>query len=152
MGQIHSIKRPSAWQNMEQISSRPKDGKNKAKSKTVDEELVPQVDRDMKEKREDGAVRIVLISDTHNKHKMLELPEGDILIQAGDFTNNGTKDEFNAWLASLDFQHKITHLALNVCRLAFHLCCPHFLLIKRRNSKIQRLVSLQTFGLQHAAA
>ena len=110
MGQIHSIKRPSAWQNMEQISSRPKRGKNKAKSKTVDEELVPQVDRDMKEKREDGAMRIVLISDTHNKHKMLELPEGDILIHAGDFTNDGTEQEireFDAWLASLDYQHKI---------------------------------------------
>ena len=45
----------------------------------------------VKEKREDGVIRIVLISDTHNKHKMLELPEGDILIHAGDFTNDGTE-------------------------------------------------------------
>ena len=55
-------------------------------------------------------VRIVLISDTHNRHRMLELPKGDILIHAGDFTNNGTEEEireFDAWLASLDYQHKI---------------------------------------------
>ena len=79
-----------------------------------------------------------------NRHRMLELPEEDILIQAGDFTNNGTKDEVDSWLASLEFQHKITHLAQNVCRLAFHLCL-HFLQIKRQNSKIQRLCVSSNF-------
>ena len=69
-----------------------------------------RVDIKLKEKRDDGTVRIVLISDTHNRHKMLEMPEGDILIHAGDFTNNGTEQEigeFDGWLASLDYQHKI---------------------------------------------
>ena len=92
------------------VPSPPKDGNNKVESKSVEEELVARVDVKLKEKRDDGTVRIVLISDTHNRHKMLEMPEGDILIHAGDFTNNGTEQEigeFDGWLASLDYQHKI---------------------------------------------
>ena len=60
--------------------------------------------------RVEGAVRLVLISDTHNKHRQLELPEGDVLIHAGDFTNRGTREEiqeFDAWLGELQFQHKV---------------------------------------------
>ena len=64
----------------------------------------------MRSKREEGVVRLVLVSDTHTKHKMLDLPKGDVLIHAGDCTNNGTRKEiaeFDAWLATLDFKHKI---------------------------------------------
>lgn len=55
--------------------------------------------------------RIVCISDTHNQHNKLKLPKGDILIHAGD-QSAGTGDlgqvvDFNAWMGSLDFQHKI---------------------------------------------
>ena len=78
-------------QKATRVSSHPKDGRKnrKEESKVVDEEWVVPVEINVK--REDGVVRIVLISDTHNKHKMLELPEGDILIHAGDFTNDGTE-------------------------------------------------------------
>lgn len=31
-------------------------------------------------------MKIVCISDTHEKHKQLDLPDGDVLIHAGDFT------------------------------------------------------------------
>jgi predicted phosphodiesterase len=31
-------------------------------------------------------MRIVLISDTHGLHRQLEVPPGDLLIHAGDFT------------------------------------------------------------------
>lgn len=34
-------------------------------------------------------VRIVAISDTHNHHRSLVIPDGDILIHAGDFTVHG---------------------------------------------------------------
>ena len=91
---------------MEQISS----PQNKAERNPVKEEMVARVDIKVKEKRDEGAVRIVLISDTHNRHEMLEMPEGDILIHAGDFTNNGTEQEigeFDGWLASLNYEHKI---------------------------------------------
>ena len=84
-----------------------RDGKKK-ESASVDEQ-VERIEITVKEKRED-AIRIVLISDTHNRHRALQMPEGDILIHAGDFTNNGTEKEikdFDTWLASLDYQHKI---------------------------------------------
>ena len=37
----------------------------------------------------DGAVRVVVISDTHTSHRQLVLPDGDILIHCGDFTFYG---------------------------------------------------------------
>ena len=40
-------------------------------------------------------MRFVIISDTHQQHKHLEIPAsgGDVLIHCGDFTNKGTQDE-----------------------------------------------------------
>lgn len=46
-------------------------------------------------------VRFVVISDTHNKHDDLVLPDGDVLLHCGDFTVGGTRKElesFNNWL------------------------------------------------------
>ncbi|KAK4177087.1 Metallo-dependent phosphatase-like protein [Triangularia setosa] len=53
-------------------------------------------------------VQIVCVSDTHN-HRPL-LPPGDILIHAGDLTENGSFDEVQAglhWLSSQPHPHKI---------------------------------------------
>lgn len=55
-------------------------------------------------------VRIVMVSDTHNQHNDLEMPPGDVLIHAGDFTSYGNKDHaisFNEWLGEQTYQHKI---------------------------------------------
>lgn len=58
-------------------------------------------------------MRIVAISDTHDCHQHYNsesLPAGDILIHGGDMTRSGTLEEveaFNAWLGTLDFQHKL---------------------------------------------
>lgn len=55
-------------------------------------------------------LRIVAISDTHNMHDMVMVPDGDILIHAGDFTNQGTPEEierFNAFLAELPHRYKV---------------------------------------------
>lgn len=41
--------------------------------------------------------RIVCISDTHSRHHF-ELPQGDILVHAGDFTLSGTKKEVEDFL------------------------------------------------------
>jgi predicted phosphodiesterase len=89
--------------------------------------------------REDTTVRIVCISDTHGSHRDIQLPPGDILIHAGDFTLYGKKDtvvkkgrpipsskpfaqwestqdtiygadDFNAWLGEQAFEHKIVVL------------------------------------------
>ena len=54
--------------------------------------------------------RIVCISDTHNFHHDVDVPDGDILIHAGDFTLSvslGEVVEFNEWLGTLDHPYKI---------------------------------------------
>jgi Icc-related predicted phosphoesterase len=55
-------------------------------------------------------MKIVLISDTHNKHDEIILPEGDMIIHAGDVSGSGTFTEiltFQQWFSRLDFKHKI---------------------------------------------
>ncbi|KAF2433209.1 Metallo-dependent phosphatase [Tothia fuscella] len=52
--------------------------------------------------------RIVCVSDTHNQTP--SLPKGDVLIHAGDLTNQGTLSEMKktvAWLEKADFEVKI---------------------------------------------
>lgn len=54
--------------------------------------------------------KIVFISDTHNYHDEVKLPEGDILIHSGDFSGRGHPAEvfnFFSWLSiqSLKFKH-----------------------------------------------
>lgn len=55
------------------------------------------------------ALRLVCIGDTHGRHRKLELPSGDILIHSGDFDGRSVEeiDDFNAWLGSLPFRHKL---------------------------------------------
>ena len=57
-----------------------------------------------------GCTRFVCISDTHCKTDNLVIPEGDILIHAGDFSQKGLPQEvikFNEFLGSLPHKHKI---------------------------------------------
>lgn len=52
--------------------------------------------------------RIVCISDTHNQTP--KLPRGDVLIHAGDLTNQGSYSELKkavAWIEKQDFEAKI---------------------------------------------
>lgn len=55
-------------------------------------------------------MRIVCISDTHNCNELIEVPDGDILIHAGDSLINGTAQELEAfitWYSSLPHKHKV---------------------------------------------
>tara|TARA_R100001369_G_scaffold92902_1_gene141183 strand:+ start:102 stop:728 length:627 start_codon:yes stop_codon:yes gene_type:complete len=55
-------------------------------------------------------MKIICISDTHNKHEGLILPEADCIIHAGDFTDAGTKQEthsFLKWYSALPYKYKI---------------------------------------------
>jgi predicted phosphohydrolase len=55
-----------------------------------------------------STVRIVCLSDTHLTQP--EVPDGDLLLHAGDATYNGRPDEierFNAWFAGLPHRRKI---------------------------------------------
>lgn len=54
---------------------------------------------------------LVLISDTHELHRDLAVPDGDVLIHTGDFTMFGKSErairDFNAWLGELPHRRKI---------------------------------------------
>ena len=75
-------------------------------------------------------VRFVCISDTHSQVEQAEdpifsVPDGDILIHAGDMTQWGEiprVKEFNEWVGTLPHKHKVRFLsnysrALWFCRL-----------------------------------
>lgn len=54
--------------------------------------------------------RIIAISDTHNRHDKLTIPEGDILLHAGDISQKGSEREvldFINWFAAQPHPHKI---------------------------------------------
>lgn len=55
-------------------------------------------------------MRVVAISDTHGLHDYVKVPDGDLLIHAGDCTGHGTLAEiraFNHWLGKLPHKHKV---------------------------------------------
>ena len=55
-------------------------------------------------------MRLVCISDTHSAHRAISLPEGDVLIHAGDATGRGGLDEvasFLFWFSAQPHSHKI---------------------------------------------
>jgi len=58
-------------------------------------------------------MKIVMTSDTHEKHRQLVVPDGDIFIHSGDFSEGSDKNtvksvqDFNAWLGELPHKHKI---------------------------------------------
>lgn len=57
------------------------------------------------------SLRLVIISDTHAKHhKIPHIPDGDVLIHAGDITRYGELDtitDFNDFLGTLPHPHKL---------------------------------------------
>jgi len=56
-------------------------------------------------------MKICIISDTHGKHKQLELPDADMIIHCGDSTTMGKEHEihkFMKWYSKLDqYKYKI---------------------------------------------
>jgi predicted phosphodiesterase len=57
-------------------------------------------------------MRLVLLSDIDGQHdKIRDIPEGDILVHAGDFMNSGTDlleiTSFNYWLGQQPFRHRV---------------------------------------------
>lgn len=65
---------------------------------------------DFQEKKPES-IRVVMISDTHDSHNLItDIPDGDILIHAGDFTQNGSPRDvyqFSKWFASQPHKHKV---------------------------------------------
>lgn len=57
------------------------------------------------------SLRIVILSDTHSKHRSInQIPKGDVVIHAGDFSNVGDRDDLNdfkTWFGSLPHENRI---------------------------------------------
>jgi Icc-related predicted phosphoesterase len=54
--------------------------------------------------------RIVCVSDTHARHHLTVVPDGDVLVHAGDVTRHGALEDveaFDAWLGKLPHRHKV---------------------------------------------
>ena len=54
--------------------------------------------------------RLVLVSDTHGRHEQVDIPDGDVLIHAGDFCRGRSitvVHEFNSWLSGLPHEEKL---------------------------------------------
>jgi Icc-related predicted phosphoesterase len=56
-------------------------------------------------------IRVVCISDTHGQHAKLSMPDGELLVHAGDFMAFGDRPkeivEFNQWLGKQPHQYKV---------------------------------------------
>jgi Icc-related predicted phosphoesterase len=55
-------------------------------------------------------LKIVVISDTHGKHRLVKLPKGDVLIHAGDVSYRGERyevEDFLKWFSNQPHPHKI---------------------------------------------
>jgi len=56
-------------------------------------------------------IRIVCISDTHGQHAKLSVPDGELLVHAGDFMAFGDRPreivDFNHWLCKQPHQYKV---------------------------------------------
>lgn len=55
-------------------------------------------------------MKIVFLSDTHGRHKGVKVPDGDLLIHAGDLSNKGLPNElqdFFSWFSGLPHPHKV---------------------------------------------
>ena len=57
-------------------------------------------------------LKVVAISDTHSMHGKVDIPDGDVLIHAGDFTGHLAHQErdlllLNNWLGTLPHKHKL---------------------------------------------
>lgn len=59
----------------------------------------------------DDALRFVCVSDTHGRHREIgDIPPGDVLIHAGDFTNTGEPEQVQDlvdWLSELPHRFKV---------------------------------------------
>lgn len=57
-----------------------------------------------------ASVRIVAVADTHSQHQRMRVPDGDVLIHAGDLTHGGTYEQLEkaaTWMRGLPHKEKV---------------------------------------------
>jgi len=86
----------------------PSDFPEKGLFDTTGDPLVAKIVRPRKDVEK--KLRVVCMSDTHTKHDRVKVPEGDILIHAGDFTNRGSISDiqrFSEFIGRQPHKYKI---------------------------------------------
>lgn len=69
-------------------------------------------------------MRLVMLSDTHTMHDQVKVPDGDVIIHAGDLTYAGKRSQWVSaleWLGNLPHKHKI-YIAGNHDFASDHFC------------------------------
>lgn len=77
-------------------------------------------------------MRIVCVSDTHSFHHKTVVPDGDVLLYAGDITLRGELDaveSFDRWLGVLPHKHKVV------------ICGNHDFCFQEEPAKARRLIT-----------
>ena len=104
-----------------------------------------------------GHVRFVCISDTHNRHEKVDLPDGDVLLHAGDFTWDGKQadvENFCKFLQSVSHKYKHIIVIAGNHELTFdNLSGAFFGLIRKkadfdRGSKFKDILKKHCFYLE----
>ena len=100
----------SKMRELESNSKNTKNGQSKLPNELKAHIIAPMLTHRMKPfQYEPLGIRIIAISDTHGHHRGLDMPAGDVLIHAGDFTLHGKRehiDDFNEWLGELPYKYK----------------------------------------------
>jgi predicted phosphohydrolase len=66
-------------------------------------------------------MRVVCVSDTHGRHDSMQVPDGDLLLHAGDCSARGTREQiesFDDWLGRLPHPHKVVIAGNHDCAFA----------------------------------
>jgi hypothetical protein len=59
-------------------------------------------------------MKIICISETHNKHRDLDIPEGDVIVHTGDFTEEPKKNGLLTLMKVLEVQLPQLQLLMNL--------------------------------------
>lgn len=90
-------------------------------------------------------VRVVAMSDTHGHHDRIRVPDGDVLVHCGDFTDFGTYGEmvaFVEWFAAFDHPHKVVVPGNHDILMDKEYHARHWREWSKRRESHQRAVSL----------
>lgn len=94
--------------------------------------------------------RLVVISDTHNYHDEIKMPEGDILVHCGDATVMGSIQEitdFTKWWRKQDFEHKFFVAGNHDINWDLYRRAWANSMVENMHGKAQEIMGLKFYGM-----